>query len=320
MSCVKPLSLLLAAAALLFTACSKKEKTAAQPATPAPASAPAPAPAAAPTAVASSTADADKDAPSIRFNLPGSSDSGSGVAPAQTPSSPALPSSAPTAPTGGVDQDGVENPQIVEFYPPFYPLSLRMQGIEGRVVLELDINERGDVTKVGIYGSSASQFNEFAIAAAKQWKFNPARKNGTPTAGVYVFPALDFASEFGSRQMSMQSPLAALTYIDGTYYTANKEGRLAPANVTPSPLLRVSPSFDSSKVGGRELKVTIVATVNEEGQVTETTVKDPTGTEFDNLAAKAVRFWQFVPEIKDGKPVTKKVSVPVVLPAASAAK
>ncbi len=62
---------------------------------------------------------------------------------------------------------------------PIYPQSARARGIEGYVVLELSISERGTILEVRVLQSKPEGvFDQVAIEAVKKWTFTPAIKDG----------------------------------------------------------------------------------------------------------------------------------------------
>lgn len=65
--------------------------------------------------------------------------------------------------------------------PPIYPPELLREGIQGKVVLQLKIDARGNVTSVRVYKSSEYEaFDQSAVQAAQAWVFEPARRGGVP--------------------------------------------------------------------------------------------------------------------------------------------
>jgi TonB family protein len=247
------------------------------------------------------------DLPAIRLNIPGSA-SGEGLA-LDTGNVPAAAATArPAVPTP--DQD-VQQAEMIGFFPPFYPLSKRMEGIEGRIDLVVTIGVDGSVTDVSVLAATAPEFRDYAVAAARDWKFIPAKVDGKPVA-VSVGVPVPFVSEFGSGQLSMRSPLAALAYINVTFYSMGAEGRRVPANVSVTPLLQVTPVYPRAEGDTKPLRVVLNFTVTEEGQVINPTVAESSGTAFDQAALTAVKYWQFVPQIRDGKPRSSSVKLPIV--------
>lgn len=197
---------------------------------------------------------------------------------------------------------------------PFYPLSLRMQGIEGRVDIRVLINTEGRVDRAEVIGTTEPRFNDFAVACMRGSRFVPQRENGVPVPLIGDF-SVAFLSEYGSGSMPRNSPLARLALHDGTYYTTGPDGRLIPAeSKEPITLLAVEPIVPESLRGGKAFKATAKITISEEGQVTKVDVSDATSDEFKRAVEEVLPFWQFVPRLKNGKPVQVTVTLPIVGP------
>lgn len=64
--------------------------------------------------------------------------------------------------------------------PPRYPSEARRKSLQGFAVAEFIIDENGIVTSVEIKQSSNPVFDAPTIAAIRQWKFTPGRKDGRP--------------------------------------------------------------------------------------------------------------------------------------------
>lgn len=63
-----------------------------------------------------------------------------------------------------------------------YPAEAKEKNIEGVVVLELIIDDRGIVRKIDLISGPGFGLNEAAMAAVAKFKFRPAEINGKPTA------------------------------------------------------------------------------------------------------------------------------------------
>jgi TonB family protein len=61
---------------------------------------------------------------------------------------------------------------------PLYPPKMAEAGISGDVTVELLIDSQGNVAEVRVMRSSQPEFEESAIMAVMQWKFDPGQKNG----------------------------------------------------------------------------------------------------------------------------------------------
>ncbi|RMG63293.1 MAG: energy transducer TonB [Calditrichaeota bacterium] len=68
-----------------------------------------------------------------------------------------------------------EKPEVIKRVEPKYPELARKAGIEGRVVVKVLINTKGDVEKVEVI-KSHPLLDEAAIEAAKQFKFKPGKQ------------------------------------------------------------------------------------------------------------------------------------------------
>ena len=73
--------------------------------------------------------------------------------------------------------------------PPAYPANARSRGWEGRVVLDLTIDECGRVTSVEVVETSGRPaLDDAARDAAPNWTFAPALRDGSPVAGTLRVP------------------------------------------------------------------------------------------------------------------------------------
>ncbi len=67
--------------------------------------------------------------------------------------------------------------------PPFYPLSARAKGIEGKVELVFVVQADGAVSDVEVTDAfPGTIFVEAALRALRQWRFKPGTKDGQPVA------------------------------------------------------------------------------------------------------------------------------------------
>ncbi len=128
---------------------------------------------------------------------------GTGV-PVPVGESLAVPPTAPpkprlTAPGGSGDGEGTttpvaavqEMPKVVADATAEYPTEARRLGIQGKVVLELVVNESGRVARARVLKSLHPLLDEAALRAAKHLRFRPGRVDGRPVVVkipyTYVF-------------------------------------------------------------------------------------------------------------------------------------
>jgi len=108
------------------------------------------------------------------------------VAWASQGTSPSIPAEAPaSAPAAAGDADA----RARDLAPPKYPKAAFEQGISGKVVLRVDVDAVGKAGQVRVLSSTPTGvFDEASIAAARQWTFVPARRDGTAVASVLRIP------------------------------------------------------------------------------------------------------------------------------------
>jgi protein TonB len=71
---------------------------------------------------------------------------------------------------------------------PVYPAFARKLGKEGKVVLRLTIDERGNLKNVEVLETLGYGFSESAVDAIKRSTFLPAKKDGKPVASRALLP------------------------------------------------------------------------------------------------------------------------------------
>jgi protein TonB len=94
---------------------------------------------------------------------------------------------------GGAYKPGgaVSPPRVIREVKPTFTADALAHKVQGRVVLELVVNRAGRAENVRVVTPLDPGLDEQAIAAARQWRFEPGRLAGTPV-DVVVTLALDF--------------------------------------------------------------------------------------------------------------------------------
>jgi TonB family protein len=98
---------------------------------------------------------------------------------AVTPESPALPVAQPIYDIGASD---VSPPVIVSQNVPAIPQALKsfMKDGQATMMLEVQIDERGQVERASIRNSRYATYDELLLRAARNWRYLPAMKDGMP--------------------------------------------------------------------------------------------------------------------------------------------
>jgi len=81
-----------------------------------------------------------------------------------------------------------EGPKFLRKVLPVYPVIARRMGKEGRVVLKLLIDERGNLSQLEVIERAGYGFTEAAVEAVKKSSFLPAFKDGKPVASIAILP------------------------------------------------------------------------------------------------------------------------------------
>ncbi len=90
------------------------------------------------------------------------------------PPPPVVQPPAPVRPGGAIRE-----PRKIFDVPPVYPPIATIARVEGMVILEAVINERGGIERVKVL-RSVPLLDAAAIEAVKQWRYTPTLLNGTP--------------------------------------------------------------------------------------------------------------------------------------------
>jgi TonB family protein len=84
------------------------------------------------------------------------------------------------APAQQANADGTTAPKLIHKVDADYTREARDAGISGDVTLALEIGEDGTVRDVRVKQSLDKGLDQNAVAAARQWKFEPGKKDGQP--------------------------------------------------------------------------------------------------------------------------------------------
>jgi protein TonB len=114
------------------------------------------------------------------------------VQPTAVPEPRRGPAPAGSAASAGEDDAPAEaggnttRPILVTRVKPDYTRAAQMAGLEGDVVLEAVIDERGRVTALRVLRGLDPGLDQAALDAVRRWRFKPALRNGKPVKVFYI--------------------------------------------------------------------------------------------------------------------------------------
>jgi protein TonB len=87
---------------------------------------------------------------------------------------------------------GITEPVLVEKTLPVYPANAKEEGVQGIVLLRAALDTSGTPSDIRVLRSADPRLSEAAVAAVRQWRWEPARtSDGTPIA-VYFTLTINF--------------------------------------------------------------------------------------------------------------------------------
>jgi TonB family protein len=202
-------------------------------------------------------------------------------------------SAAPQAPVrvGG----DIKAPRKIKDVAPLYPEDAKKAGVSGVVILEATVDGEGNVTDARVL-RSAPMFDDAALAAVRQWKYEPTLLNGAP---VPVLMTITVNFQLKASETPPADPDAPVPIGGGV--------------TEPRRIKYVDPVYPSdAKKDHITGMVIIEAIIAKDGTVKNTRVLKSAGApEFEQSALEAVRQWAYDPTKLDGVPVEVKMTVVV---------
>ncbi|MFQ5823312.1 MAG: TonB family protein [bacterium] len=207
-----------------------------------------------------------------------------------------------------------------------YPEIARKAGIEGRVILNVYVNEQGEVEDVKIAKSineGQSGFEEVAIAAVKSVKWEPAENKGSPVAVWVAIPVVfklngDKGTKTSGEHYIFQSTKHPDVAVFNKVNTDNPI-EFQPYDEPPQPVggfgeIQKNLQYpEIARKAGIEGRVIVLALVSEEGKVIDTRISESLGQSgCDEAAVNALKSVKWKPAVHKGEPVKVWVAVPVL--------
>lgn len=201
--------------------------------------------------------------------------------------------------TGVLSAEVVEAPKLQRHAPAQWPSELIGTDIEGRVALELVIDETGVVKDAFVRESNNPLSDRAALNAALKWKFRPGKIDGK-IAAMRIVHTVEFVAPKGGQP---------LWRIFQSRYGAAGTEEAAPS--LPRPINTQFPLYPlAAALAYRTGYVSAVLSIDERGEVEEVKITQSSDDELAGSVRASLETWTFSPARRtDGTPVKTTLSI-----------
>jgi len=194
---------------------------------------------------------------------------------------------------------------VIQTEEPVFPLSLQNSVVmNGEARIAIDVDEKGKLTDWLVTGYSRKEFADSALAALRQWKYEPPSINGQLWASVrelhFDYSRSGVVVNFTGTE-AMSNRLESLLQRSYAFRTHS----LRDLDRIPTPIQVVSPLPPAPGPGsGEKHTVAVEFYIDEQGRVRLPSVaRADAGSAYAASALAAVRQWRFDPPTIKGRPV-----------------
>lgn len=153
------------------------------------------------------------------------------------------------------------------------------------------VNKNGQIDKIQIVKSNFPQIDKKIAEAVKDWKFQPAIKDGKKVN--FIFPwSINLDDESSDYFVAVEEMPELIGGLKGLQSKIKYP--------------------QEAKLNGIEGKVYVLAFIDEKGNVAKAKVIKGAGYGLDEAALNAVKEIKFIPGKQRGKPVKVQVTIPIV--------
>ena len=225
----------------------------------------------------------------------------------------ALAGQAPPPSTPVKPGNGISEPRLISSKDAPYSSEAMLAGVQGSVELEIVVLPTGAVGDVRVVKPLHPAQDKLAMAAAKQWRFQPGRDRSGAAIPVLVTIIMDFRIDGGPPPIQLRAPLP--TSLD-TEFLRGARLLNAPGLTAPVPLRIVPIDYtDRATLLKIEGDVDVDFVIEADGTVTRARIPKPFDTKFgmDERVIAAVLKWTFKPAQQAGENVAVAASVTIPL-------
>ncbi len=164
-----------------------------------------------------------------------------------------------------------------------------LASLKGYVTLKAVVDPRGGVPKAEVIETTHEELSQYAIEAARKWKFRPAIRDGKEVAAEVVIPFY-FT---GKASKAMFTKARFPSQLD----------------LAPKPVRRTNPIIPDHLAKERA-EAKLLLFIDEYGFVADSEIIESTNDQLAYAATEAVLDWSFKPALKNGVPVDSKIIQP----------
>ncbi len=190
-----------------------------------------------------------------------------------------------------------------------YPLAAIHEGIQGQVLLQVLISEKGDVENIAV-ASGNPVLAKAAVDACKKWKFKPFIKGGKP---VKVSTKLPFDFYFSEKKIEGKTSADGSTIVETPPSPSESSKRVqVDQGVVEGMLIhKIAPVYPQSALQMHvQGKVILQAVIGKDGRIQNLhSISGP--KELIPAAVGAVQQWRYKPYLLMGEPVEVETQITV---------
>jgi len=202
--------------------------------------------------------------------------------------------------------DGITPPELSNAIPAVYPSGASETDRPHMVVLSAVVGVDGVATSVQPVNPNGSSFQDAAVEAVSQSRFQPGMLNGKPVP-VLVYLRVPFF------HLAPAVPRLLLHYGEnGGFGPRSSRDPLAmqPGDTPPKAIHFAEPEY-SNEARRKKIQgiVMLSLLVTAEGEPTDIRVEKSLGYGLDEEALKAAARYRFQPAMRDGSPIPKRIMI-----------
>jgi len=186
-------------------------------------------------------------------------------------------------------------PRVISQVRPTYPYEMRASRMKGEVLVDFLVDIEGRVRNPFVVRSLNPSFDDPAIEAVRQWRFEPGRVGNRPVNTHMQVPVVFTLNETadGGQGPMTSSRKADLSKLPEEYRY----------DTPPRPIGTVRPVYPYAMLRAKkEGKAIVRYIIDQKGRVAQSTVSEASSPELGFALQAAVECFAFEPAIKAGKP------------------